>query len=89
MLGRLVSPRSPISKLVIVSTTRFQESEDKNPSQVDDDCFIISQETKQSNKTFSIFPPQLAGLHATDLAWKKLKGLSFHKVAGLTVNQLT
>ena len=36
--GRLASPISPISTLFIVSTTRLQASEDKNPSQVDDDC---------------------------------------------------
>ena len=89
MLGRLASPSSPISTLVILSTTRFQASEDKNPSQVDDDCFIISQEEKQRNGTFSFFPPQLAGLNAIDLAWKKLKGFFFHKLTGLTVNQLT
>ena len=49
VLKRLASLSSPISTLFIVSKTRFQASEDKNPSRVDDDCFIISQEAKQSN----------------------------------------
>ena len=89
--GRLASPRCPISTLFIVSTTRFQASKHKNPSQVDDDCFIISQEAKQSNGTFSIFPTQLTGLNATRQIslGKSSKDFPFTNWLALRSNQLT
>ena len=56
--GKAALPSSLISTSFIVSTTRFQASEDKNPSQVDDDCL--------RRNVLSIFPPQLTDLSERD-----------------------